>query len=202
MFSDLVGSTALSARMDPEDLREVISAKRQRLAKVRSCCCLARPALASRGSRQRSSNALPVNRTLVYDTSARRSIPTWRRRYAQADLGSDHTEQSTLRSLQRCFRSYPIQICAKAILLKTMSGVVSSRADAPGLQLQTVDRSLPKALRRRSNPTLRSELFLCSVRDHSPIHPLMLNPYARLRREVKLAQCANSVQSKLPLPCV
>ena len=26
MFSDLVGSTALSARMDPEDLREVISA--------------------------------------------------------------------------------------------------------------------------------------------------------------------------------
>ena len=28
MFSDLVGSTALSARMDPEDLREVISAIR------------------------------------------------------------------------------------------------------------------------------------------------------------------------------
>jgi class 3 adenylate cyclase len=26
VFSDLVGSTALSARMDPEDLREVISA--------------------------------------------------------------------------------------------------------------------------------------------------------------------------------
>src|SRR5262245_16816534 len=26
MFSDLVGSTALSARMDPEDLRELISA--------------------------------------------------------------------------------------------------------------------------------------------------------------------------------
>jgi class 3 adenylate cyclase len=26
MFSDLAGSTALSARMDPEDLREVISA--------------------------------------------------------------------------------------------------------------------------------------------------------------------------------
>jgi len=26
MFSDLVGSTALSARMDPEDLREVITA--------------------------------------------------------------------------------------------------------------------------------------------------------------------------------
>ena len=31
MFSDLVGSTALSARMDPEDLREVIS----RLSEVR-----------------------------------------------------------------------------------------------------------------------------------------------------------------------
>jgi predicted cobalt transporter CbtA len=29
MFSDLVGSTALSARMDPEDLREVISASRR-----------------------------------------------------------------------------------------------------------------------------------------------------------------------------
>ena len=29
MFSDLVGSTALSARMDPEDLREVISAEKK-----------------------------------------------------------------------------------------------------------------------------------------------------------------------------
>jgi SAM domain (Sterile alpha motif) len=34
MFSDLVGSTALSARMDPEDLREVISAY-QKAAKER-----------------------------------------------------------------------------------------------------------------------------------------------------------------------
>src|SRR5215471_417954 len=32
MFSDLVGSTALSARMDPEDLREVISAYQQCVA--------------------------------------------------------------------------------------------------------------------------------------------------------------------------
>lgn len=32
MFSDLVGSTALSARMDPEDLREVISAYQRRVA--------------------------------------------------------------------------------------------------------------------------------------------------------------------------
>ena len=43
MFSDLAGSTALSARLDPEDLREVISAYQkcvaetvQRLGRVRS----------------------------------------------------------------------------------------------------------------------------------------------------------------------
>ena len=34
MFSDLVGSTALSARMDPEDLREVISAYQRCLAET------------------------------------------------------------------------------------------------------------------------------------------------------------------------
>jgi class 3 adenylate cyclase len=34
MFSDLVGSTALSARMDPEDLREVISAYQKCLAET------------------------------------------------------------------------------------------------------------------------------------------------------------------------
>ena len=34
MFSDLVGSTALSARMDPEDLREVISAYRECVAET------------------------------------------------------------------------------------------------------------------------------------------------------------------------
>jgi class 3 adenylate cyclase len=34
MFSDLVGSTALSARMDPEDLREVISAYQKCVAKL------------------------------------------------------------------------------------------------------------------------------------------------------------------------
>src|SRR5262245_12464100 len=38
MFADLVGSTALSARMDPEDLREVISAY-QKCAAEPSCCC-------------------------------------------------------------------------------------------------------------------------------------------------------------------
>ena len=32
MFSDLVGSTALSTRMDPEDLREVITAYQKRVA--------------------------------------------------------------------------------------------------------------------------------------------------------------------------
>src|SRR5262245_19552577 len=34
MFADLVGSTALSARMDPEDLREVISAYQNRAAET------------------------------------------------------------------------------------------------------------------------------------------------------------------------
>ena len=34
MFSDLVGSTALSARMDPEDLREVIAAYRKGVAET------------------------------------------------------------------------------------------------------------------------------------------------------------------------
>src|SRR5262244_227246 len=34
MFSDLVGSTALSARMDPEDLREVISAYQECIAEI------------------------------------------------------------------------------------------------------------------------------------------------------------------------
>ena len=34
MFSDLVSSTALSARMDPEDLREVISAYQKCVAKT------------------------------------------------------------------------------------------------------------------------------------------------------------------------
>jgi len=34
MFSDLVGSTALSARMDPEDLREAISAYQKCVAQV------------------------------------------------------------------------------------------------------------------------------------------------------------------------
>ena len=34
MFSDLVGSTSLSARMDPEDLREVISAYQKCVAET------------------------------------------------------------------------------------------------------------------------------------------------------------------------
>src|SRR3954464_7310002 len=34
MFSDLVGSTALSARMDPEDLRELISAYQKCVAEI------------------------------------------------------------------------------------------------------------------------------------------------------------------------
>ena len=39
MFSDLVGSTALSARMDPEDLREVISA--YQISSLRPCAASA-----------------------------------------------------------------------------------------------------------------------------------------------------------------
>jgi SAM domain (Sterile alpha motif)/Adenylate and Guanylate cyclase catalytic domain len=38
MFSDLVGSTALSARMDPEDLREVISAYQECIAETVQRC--------------------------------------------------------------------------------------------------------------------------------------------------------------------
>jgi class 3 adenylate cyclase len=34
LFSDLVGSTALSARMDPEDLREVISGYQKEAAEI------------------------------------------------------------------------------------------------------------------------------------------------------------------------
>src|ERR1700676_5175388 len=37
MFSDLVGSTALSARMDPEDLREVIAAYQKCVAEAVRC---------------------------------------------------------------------------------------------------------------------------------------------------------------------
>jgi class 3 adenylate cyclase len=38
MFSDLVGSTALSARMDPEDLREIISAYQNSVAETVGRC--------------------------------------------------------------------------------------------------------------------------------------------------------------------
>jgi class 3 adenylate cyclase len=34
MFSDLVGSTALASRMDPEDLREIISAYQKCVAET------------------------------------------------------------------------------------------------------------------------------------------------------------------------
>jgi class 3 adenylate cyclase len=36
MFCDLVGSTALSARLDPEDLREIIAASSRSAVRVRS----------------------------------------------------------------------------------------------------------------------------------------------------------------------
>ena len=51
MFSDLVGSTALSARMDPEDLREVISAYQKCVAEtVRSLRRLRREVHGRRGA--------------------------------------------------------------------------------------------------------------------------------------------------------
>jgi hypothetical protein len=43
MFSDLVGSTALSARMDPEDLREVISAYQKCVAETCSASAASWP---------------------------------------------------------------------------------------------------------------------------------------------------------------
>jgi SAM domain (Sterile alpha motif) len=45
MFSDLVGSTALSARMDPEDLREVISAYQKCVTERPPRCRGSAPAL-------------------------------------------------------------------------------------------------------------------------------------------------------------
>jgi hypothetical protein len=43
MFSDLVGSTALSARMDPEDLREVISAYQNCVAETGGALTVSSP---------------------------------------------------------------------------------------------------------------------------------------------------------------
>ena len=55
MFSDLVGSTALSARMDPEDLREVISAYQKCVAEtVRSLRRLRCEVHGRRGARSTS----------------------------------------------------------------------------------------------------------------------------------------------------
>ena len=50
MFCDLVGSTALSARLDPEDLRAVIGVRREKAAL--SSGCKAHPAI--RSSRKQS----------------------------------------------------------------------------------------------------------------------------------------------------
>jgi class 3 adenylate cyclase len=43
MFSDLVGSTALSARMDPEDLREIISSYQKCVAETVQRCSIRLP---------------------------------------------------------------------------------------------------------------------------------------------------------------
>ena len=80
MFSDLVGSTALSASMDPEDLREVISAKkkhplrleaRHRLfARSRSTTCSRRSTLVTWVS--------PANWPACYYGRRSRSTQSWR----------------------------------------------------------------------------------------------------------------------------
>ena len=65
MFSDLVGSTALSARMDPEDLREVISAYQKCVAETvqRFGGFVAKPGPSIR-SRPRLLPGLPLPRAL------------------------------------------------------------------------------------------------------------------------------------------
>ena len=69
MFSDLVGSTALSARMDPEDLREVISTYHLRTAPSgdadalqKSRCCVGRCLCHSRSCAPRKK---PASRTVL-----------------------------------------------------------------------------------------------------------------------------------------
>ena len=59
MFSDLVGSTALSARMDPEDLRELISAK---VRKSSSAICSSLTTLEHRTSRASRGLCVPGRR--------------------------------------------------------------------------------------------------------------------------------------------
>jgi class 3 adenylate cyclase len=61
MFSDLVGSTALSARMDPEDLREVISA-------YQKCVSYRKPSRAA-------SNNLPAGVRAAVDGTAKCDRP-------------------------------------------------------------------------------------------------------------------------------
>jgi hypothetical protein len=54
MFSDLVGSTALSGRMDPEDLREIISAYQKCVAETVICLAFMRSHFASASSALRT----------------------------------------------------------------------------------------------------------------------------------------------------
>jgi class 3 adenylate cyclase len=63
MFGDMVGSTTLSARVDADDLREIIGARHNHIAEPRGCCGWALTveqrslrtsgAIASRWTRQR-----------------------------------------------------------------------------------------------------------------------------------------------------
>ena len=72
MFSDLVGSTALSARMDPEDLREVISPRTRRSgARSRRRAAITAPAEPPPTPRR--------NRTLAPQRASLRTHPAaWR----------------------------------------------------------------------------------------------------------------------------
>ena len=64
MFSDLVGSTALSARMDPEDLREVISAYQKCVGRDSAAVRrLRRSSMASEGLRRPLSGPLRKERS-------------------------------------------------------------------------------------------------------------------------------------------
>jgi SAM domain (Sterile alpha motif) len=72
MFSDLVGSTALSARMDPEDLREVISAYQKRRTSSPLTCFLS-------VSRWAARIASVMSTAFITPRSRRERLPSRRR---------------------------------------------------------------------------------------------------------------------------
>ena len=72
MFSDLVGSTALSARMDPEDLREVISAYQKCVAET-----VAASAASSRSTWATESSSISATRRPTRTTPSGRYGRDW-----------------------------------------------------------------------------------------------------------------------------